>query len=471
MADLKKNLSNPALALAGLTSLFSGCTKPPEPRPNIIFILTDDHRWDMMGCAGNPIIFTPNLDRLAADGIRFQNAYVTTPISAASRASILTGMYERKHTYTFTKPPVKPDLLQETYPYLLRKSGYHTGFIGKLGVNFEKGWVDSLFDDTWIHGYPYWKEVDGRRIHLTDLEGQYAARFLDSCKPDQPFCLSLSFWAPHAVDESKEQYFWPEWCDTLYQNVTMPVPRTATKEVFDSHPDFIRHSFSRTRWTWRFDDPVKYQEMVKGYYRMISSVDAVIGRIRQKLEERGLAKNTIIIFMGDNGYFLGDRQLADKWLMYEQSLKVPLIVCDPRSSEQYRGRVEESPGLNIDISPTILSFAGVPVPASVQGQSLVPLMSGQSVKPRDYLLFEHLWDFDSIAKSECIRSDTFKYIRYLKHPGFEEFYNLKTDPDEIHNLIKDPAMGGKAEEYRNRLDSIGQKAEGKGQKLVTGVKD
>jgi arylsulfatase A-like enzyme len=359
----------------------------------------------------------------------------------------------------------------ETYPYLLKKSGYRTGFIGKLGVNFEKGWVDSLFDEVRTDAYPYWKEVDGKKIHLTDLEGQKALRFIDSCKTDQPFCLSLSFWAPHAVDESKEQYFWPEWCDTLYQNVTMPVPRTATKEVFDSQPDFIRHSFSRTRWTWRFDDPVKYQEMVKGYYRMISSVDAVVGRIRAKLEERGLAKNTIIIFMGDNGYFLGDRQLADKWLMYEQSLKVPLIVYDPRSREQYRGKVEESPGLNIDISPTILNFAGVPIPAAVQGQSLVPVVNGQSVEPRDYLLFEHLWDFDSIAKSECIRSDTFKYIRYLKHPGFEEFYNLKTDPDEIHNLIKDPAMGGKAEEYKHLLDMLGQKAEGKGQKLVTRTKN
>lgn len=454
MTVFKGSISGPALALTSLTGLFTGCSKPPEPRPNIIFILTDDHRWDMMGCAGNPIIYTPNLDRLAADGIRFQNAYVTTPISAASRASILTGMYERKHAYTFTKPPVKPDLLQETYPYLLRKSGYHTGFIGKLGVNFEKGWVDSLFDDTWIHGYPYWKEVDGKRIHLTDLEGQYATRFLDSCKPDQPFCLSLSFWAPHAVDESKEQYFWPEWCDTLYQNVTMPVPRTATKEVFDSHPDFIRHSFSRTRWTWRFDDPVKYQEMVKGYYRMISSLDAVVGRIRQKLEERGLARNTIIIFMGDNGYFLGDRQLADKWLMYEQSLKVPLIVYDPRSPEKYRGKVPRSPGLNIDISPTILDFAGIPVPIAVQGQSLVPLVKGQLVPRRDYLLFEHLWDFDSIPRSECVRSEDFKLIRYLNRPGFDEFYDLKHDPDEVKNLIRDPVMSGIVQEYQRRLDEL-----------------
>lgn len=454
MTDRKIFISNSTLAIAGMAGLVTGCVSEQQSRPNIIFILTDDHRWDMMGCAGNPIIYTPNLDRLAASGIRFQNAYVTTPICAASRASILTGMYERKHAYTFTKPPFEPELLQMTYPYLLRKSGYHTGFIGKLGVQFEKGWVDSLFDYAHLDAYPYWKEVDGRRIHLTDLEGLYAGRFLDSCKADQPFCLSLSFWAPHAVDESKEQYFWPEWCDTLYKGVTMPVPRTATKEVFDSHPDFIRHSFSRTRWTWRFDDPVKYQEMVKGYYRMISSVDAVVGRIREKLEERGFAKNTIIIFMGDNGYFLGDRQLADKWLMYEQSIRVPLILYDPRIPEKKRGRATSSPGLNIDISPTILDFAGIPVPASAQGQSLVPVVSGKPVRPRNYLLFEHLWDFDSIAQSECVRSDSFKFIRYRKHPGFEEFYNLKTDPDEIHNLVRDRAFGGKVDEYRRRLDSL-----------------
>jgi len=404
-----------------------------------------------MGCAGNGIIQTPNLDRLAADGMRFRNGYVTTPICAASRASILTGMYERKHRYTFTKPPVKADLLRNTYPYQLRKSGYKTGFIGKLGVNLEKGWADSLFNYCHTDAYPYWKEVNGRRVHLTDLEGEYAMKFLDSCNQDQPFCLSLSFWAPHAVDESKEQYFWPEWCDTLYRDDVIPVPATATDEIFQRQPEFIRHSFSRTRWYWRFDDPVKYQEMVKGYYRMISSVDAVVGRIRNKLKERGLDENTVIIFMGDNGYFLGERGLADKWLMYEQSIRVPLIIYDPRLPAKASGRVTDDPGLNIDVGPTMMEMAGISIPAGVQGRSLGPVLEGKPITGREYLLFEHLWDFDSIPMSECIRSDSFKYIRYLKHPGFDELYNLKTDPDELQNLINEEGMREKAEELRRRL--------------------
>jgi arylsulfatase A-like enzyme len=451
---MKCNIGAFGMALAGLSGLTAGCAKEPEKRPNIIFILTDDQRWDAMHCAGNGIIYTPNMDRLASDGIRFPNAYVTTPICAASRASILTGLYERTHAYTFTKPPVQPDLLRETYPYLLKKSGYHTGFIGKFGVSIEKGWADSLFDYSKMTAYPYWKEVNGKRIHLTDLHGEYANSFLDSCSQDQPFCLSLSFWAPHAVDESKEQYFWPEWCDTLYKKDVIPLPRTSTTEVFNSHPDFVRNSFSRERWYWRFDTPEKFQEMVKGYYRMVSGVDAVIGRIRNKLKEKGLDKNTIIIFMGDNGYFLSDRQLADKWLMYEQSLKVPLIIYDPRVSIDHRGKVPETPGLNIDIDPTILDFAGLKIPESSQGQSLVPVVNGENVKPREFILFEHLWDFKSIPQSECVRSNQYKLIRYPQHPGFEEFYDLKNDPDEVHSLIKDPASQTLIGDYTKKLDSL-----------------
>lgn len=447
-------LSKTCLALVGLTGLAASCTKAPEQRPNIIFLLTDDHRWDAMHCAGNEIIYTPNLDRLALDGIRLPNAFVTTPICAASRASILTGLYERAHTYTFTKPPIPSALLKETYPYLLKKSGYHTGFIGKFGVNVENGWVDSLFDYSKFTAYPYWKDVNGKRIHLTDMHGEYATGFLDSCKPGQPFCLSVSFWAPHAVDESKEQYFWPEWCDTLYQNAVMPVPRTSTPEVFESHPDFIKNSFSRERWYWRFDTPEKYQEMVKGYYRMISGVDAVVGRIRAKLKEKGLADNTIILFMGDNGYFLSDRQLADKWLMYEQSLRVPLLIYDPRVSSGHRGKTPATPGLNIDIDPTILDFAGIPIPESVQGQSLVPLVMGKAVPAREYILFEHLWDFARIPQSECVRSERFKLIRYPQHPGFDEFYDLKKDPDEVHSLIKDPASQTLIGDFTKKLDSL-----------------
>jgi arylsulfatase A-like enzyme len=454
MNYLTEILPKTALAFAGIAGLIPGCSGKPEQRPNIIFILTDDHRWDAMHCAGNDIIFTPNMDRLASDGIRFRNAFVTTPICAASRASILTGLYERTHDYTFTKPAVGPGLLRETYPYLLKKAGYHTGFIGKFGVKIENGWADSLFSYSKMTAYPYWKEVDGKRIHLTDLHGQYATSFLDSCRADEPFCLSVSFWAPHAVDESKEQYFWPEWCDTLYRDAVIPLPVTSTPEVFNSHPGFITGSFSRERWYWRYDTPEKHQEMVKGYYRMISGVDAVIGRIRNKLAEKGLDKNTIIILMGDNGYFLSDRQLAGKWLMYEQSLRVPLIIYDPRVPEGNRGKTPTVPGLNIDVDPTILELAGLEIPESAQGQSLVPVLNGKSLAPREYLLFEHLWDFEHIPQSECVRSENYKLIRYPQHPGFEEFYDLKKDPDEVRNLFRESGSQPLIQDFTRKLDSL-----------------
>jgi arylsulfatase A-like enzyme len=446
---MKTNL----LTLAGLAGLTLGCTHK-EQRPNIIFLLTDDQRWDAMHIAGNDIIYTPNMDRLALDGLRFQNGFVTTPISAASRATILTGLYERSHHYTFTKPPITPEIMRESYPYLLKQAGYHTGFIGKFGVKVDKGWVDSLFDYSKITAYPYWKEVDGRRIHLTDLHGELATAFIDSCKTDQPFCLSVSFWAPHAVDEDPQQYFWPEWCDTLYQNVTIPMPPTATDSIFMSHPEFIRNSFSRVRWHWRYDTPEKFQQMVKGYYRMISGVDAVVGRIRKKLKEKGLDKNTVIIFMGDNGYFLDDRQLAGKWLMYEQSLRVPLIIYDPRLDPKKKLKITSEPGLNVDIDPTILDLAGISIPQSLEGQSLVPLLTGKKIQPRNYLLFEHLWDFVNIPMSECVRTEHYKLIRYPQHPGYEEFYDLLNDPLEIRNLVQNPADTTLVDTYKVKLDSL-----------------
>lgn len=142
--------------------------------------------------------------------------------------------------------------------------------------------------------------------------------------------LSISFSAPHAHDPAKLQYFWSPEYDTMYQNITIPDPLLKEDFYFQAQPAFVRNGESRKRWHWRFDTPEKYQHSVKGYYRMISEVDAEIGKIRKILEERGLADNTVIIFMGDNGYFLGERQLAGKWLMYDNSLRVPLIVFDPR---------------------------------------------------------------------------------------------------------------------------------------------
>jgi len=281
-----------------------------QKRPNIIFLLTDDQRLDALGCAGNSIIQTPNMDFLANNGTRFENAYVTTPICAASRASIFTGLYERTHGYTFGQPPIKKEFTTHSYPQLLRQAGYCTGFVGKFGVKISDETKANWFDYYFETRYPYFKETeDGKKRHLTDINFDHAIEFIKKSNQNKPFCLSLSTWAPHAHDSEEQQYFWPDSCDDLYKDINIPEPALSDPKFFDSLPEFIKKSLNRTRWYWRYDTPEKYQRMVKGYYRMITGVDKALGRLMEELKKNNLDQNTIIILMGDNGYFLGERGL------------------------------------------------------------------------------------------------------------------------------------------------------------------
>lgn len=423
----------------------------PGARPNIIFILTDDQRWDALGYAGNELAHTPEMDALAQAGAYFQHAVVTTPICSASRASIFSGVHERTHRYTFQTGPIKAHLMETSYPKILRESGYHTGFYGKFGVNYDG--LDQLFDvyesyDRGPHpdrrGY-FYKVLDGEPVHLTRYTGQRALEFIEGAPRDKPFCLSLSFSAPHAQDSAPDQYFWQESTDGLYQNMDMPGPSLGGAEYFERLPKPVRDGFNRLRWTWRYDTPEKYQHSVKGYYRMIAGIDLELGKIRATLEKEGLDQSTVILLMGDNGYFLGERQMAGKWLMYDNSVRVPLIVYDPRVDEH---RDVSRMALNIDVPSTLLDLAGVPRPATWQGQSLLPLVRGE--KPnweRDAVLVEHLWEFESIPPSEGVRTDDWKYFRYCNDPSTEELYDLAADPRETRNLVND-------ERYRQRLDAM-----------------
>ena len=405
-------------------------------RPNIIFIVTDDQRWDMLGCMGNSIIRTPNIDWLANNGARFNNAFVTTPISAASRASLFTGLYERTHDFTFKKPPIKKEYTDLSYPVLLRHAGYRTGFVGKFGVTVEVP-VDSMFSWNRMSGFPYWKIIDGKKTYLTDLQGEQAIQFIRESAGGQPFCLSLSTSAPHADDGSKEQYFWTESLDTLYKGVTIPVPSTADPAFYSALPPFLQGTMNRERWFWRFDTPQKFQSMVKGYYRMITEIDKVVGKIREELDRLGIADNTIIILMGDNGYYLGDRGYADKWLMHEVSIRVPLVIYDPRKPEP-GPEVLDQMVLNIDLPPTILEYAGIKAPERLQGRSLIPLVTGHDVEWRSSIFCEHLMIESHIPNSECIRTENMKFIRYPEHPEYVELYDLINDPWEEKNLADDP---------------------------------
>ena len=437
--------------------LFSGIVRAQEQRPNVIFILTDDQRWDAMGYPHNSIIQTPNMDQLAREGVYFENSFVTTPICAASRASIMTGMYERSHHFTFGTPPLSEELVDITYPQLLKDNGYKTGFIGKFGMRYENKLDTTMFDYYRRPGEQFWATTYYRLTadhtghkHLTTELGNLSIDFLDKFSGDEPFCLSLSFHAPHAEDVDPRQYIYPLELDSLYANIDIPDPELLDQYYYEQQPQWVKDGLSKVRWYWRFNTPEKYQEMVKGYYRMISGIDIQLGRIRAKLEELGIADNTIIIFMGDNGYFLGERQLAGKWLMYDNSLRVPLMIYDPR---QAHGMHNSELALNIDIAPTILTYAGIAIPPEIQG---APLQKAIDIDPnwRKAFLTEHLMETPKIPKSEGIRTKEWKYFRYVDHPEWEELYHLVIDPSESNNLAKDESYQSKLDEMRAQLDDM-----------------
>jgi arylsulfatase A-like enzyme len=427
-----------------------------QKKPNLIFILTDDQRWDALGYAGNKIIQTPEMDRLASEGIFFENAYVTTPICAASRASILTGRYERTHGYTFGQI-LNESYAQDSYPILLRKAGYKTAFFGKFGIKYP-GFKD-LFDvgddydrDTKYpdsRGY-FYKTIAGDSVHLTKYTSYQAQEFIKVQSSDQPFSLSLSFSAPHAHDPAPDQYYWSPEVGDLYQGVTFPDPLLKEEKYFLDQPEYVRTGENRTRWFWRYDTPEKYQKSMAGYYRMISEVDREIGRIRKVLEEKGLADNTVIIVMGDNGYFQGERQLAGKWLMYDNSVRVPLIIYDPRNPVH---RDVTDFALNIDIAPTLLGFAEVNSSKAYQGENLASYVTGKNpAAKRKEFIVEHLWQVEIIPPSEGIRTEKWKYFRYINDPSHEELYDLSADPLETYNLALIPSFQSQLKLLREKLE-------------------
>src|SRR5262245_19180889 len=417
-------------------------------RPNLLLLLTDDQRWDCLGCAGHPFLKTPNIDCLAAEGVQFRNAFVTTSICCVSRASYITGRMCRHHGVGDFNTPLPPKVLETSLPAKLKAAGYRTGIFGKWGIGGRE--PRELFDvwDAWGGQGEYAIRVGDEWVHNSEYLSWRARQFLADCRPDQPFCLMVLFKAPH-------DKFLPDPRDAhLFDDVTITPPRPATPAHFDAMPEFLRKSLGKSRANTDIPTPEKYQQYVKDYLRLIAGVDRSVGQILCDLNRRCLAQNTVVVYGSDNGYFLGERGLVHKWLMYEESIRVPLIVRDPRLPCAMRGRKVDSMALNIDIAPTFYDLAGLTPPPDLDGRSLRPLLEGRQVDWRSDFFYEHHFDANNtIPRVEGVRGERWKYVAYpSESPRYEELFDLQSDPHEEHNLAPAPNQQAQLETMRRRYN-------------------
>ncbi len=301
------------------------------------------------------------------------------------------------------------------------------------------------------------KQKDGSTRHTSQLSADRAIDFINNRNDEKPFCLSVSFNAPHAEDGDKVDHFpWPKAIDGMYDDVEVAPPLLSDPTIYDRHPEFLKKSFNRVRYHWRWDSPSQWQKNIKGYYRMISGVDLAMGRVIDHLKARGIADNTVIVFAGDNGYYLGQRGFAGKCSHYEESLRVPLIILDPRD-QQHRGQTLDQMVLNVDIAPTILSYAGVNTPSHYQGHALDRLVAGDasSVHREDFFC-EHLFHLPvSLPKWEGVRGSRFVYARYFEQePVYEYLHDLEADPKQLTNSAGDARYADKLERMRERCNQL-----------------
>ncbi len=433
--------------------------------PNILLLYADDQRDHTLGCAGHPIVKTPNLDKLAKEGVRFENAFVSTSTCWVGRASLFTSCYERKHLYRAKPGPLDPELCDSSYFAVLKQAGYRTGHLGKEHVNLTSESAAAMFDvRRKIRRGPSFKKLpDGSERHETQILGDWGIEFLKEHPKDQPFCLQLSFNATHAEDGDKRpgigHYPWPKVTNGMYEDLKMPLPKLKDPAIYESQPDFLKASINRQRFFWRWDTPEKYQTNMRAYFRMISGIDHVAGRLVEQLKAQGLADNTIIIYTADNGYYLGDRGFAGKWTHYDQSLRVPLIVHDPRLPKSKRGRVLPQMALNSDIGSTLINLAGLPVQDSHTGRSLLPLIEDDKVTDwREDFLCEFLAVPVTIPRWEGVRHKDWVYARYFvdgaDKPPYEFLHDLENDPDQLKNLALKLKDSDAMKKMRARCDEL-----------------
>jgi arylsulfatase A-like enzyme len=475
------------LFLWGLSGVREACAAESK-LPNIVFLITDDEHWDSLGCMGNNIIQTPNLDRLATQGTLFRNTFVTASVCSVSRAAILTGAYPCSRGSGDLVAMVTPKNPDITYPAVLRAGGYETGYIGKWDVgSAEEGFrMGMKLFDYWggdrLHGN-YWHEAEcpfvtnnGRgskeQIQCTcppkgsdprvgsagmvhpehfdrDIVPIKTKQFLDGRDRAKPFFLTIAFRGP----KDPWSDFPPDTLE-LYRSNSVCIPATATESDAMGQPAFLRASMASEHGLSLVKDPTRLADEIRKNYRLVSTIDQTVGKLRQILAGQGLDTNTIIVFTSDNGHFYGEHGFWGKWLPYEESLRVPLIVYDPRLAKDQQGKSRNQMILNIDLAPTFLSWAGLAIPSEMQGRSFAPLVGGEKISWREDFYHEFTWTADGrIVPSEGVRSADWKYIRFFdRKPVVEQLFDLKKDPGETVDLSSKPDFSAKLQEMRDRTD-------------------
>jgi N-acetylglucosamine-6-sulfatase len=421
-----------AATLAGSTGLWPGrqsALAQDTSRPNIIFILTDDHRWDHLGCTGHPYLQTPHLDRLASQGILFENSFVTTSLCSPSRASFLTGQYAHTHGVKNNLTPWRDENV--TFLELLKAAGYDTAFIGKWhmpGRLPELRGVDEFVTFTVREGQgQYWdcplivngKETEPKSPYITEELTDRALDYLS--RPRQaPFCLYLSHKAVHH-DWSPP----PDLAD-LYRDQSPPLAHEADAWVTMTNGGL---------WAGTVG-PLEHH--YQNYCRVITSVDRQVGRVLDRLDQLGLTRNTMVIYAGDNGYLWGEHRLIDKRWAYEESIRVPLIVRAPGLIPD-PGRRAGQMVLNVDLAPSLLEAAGLPIPVNMEGRSFLPILKQADTPGRQAWRYEYFVDFPyNTPGIQALRTRDHIYIEY-EGPRPPELYDLKRDPGQKNNLL--PAAG------------------------------
>ena len=419
-------------------------------------IVTDDQRYDAFSASGHGGILsflkTPNMDRLAHEGVHFRNTFVTTSLCSPSRATIMSGKYAHTQGVWSLRGDLPPGC--RIFPGLLREAGYDTGFIGKwhLGVESEKPdpafnyWAG--FRDQGAYFDPL-LNVNGTpaptKGYVTDILTDHAVEFLRRPRRE-PFCLYVGHKAPHGPCTP------PKHLESLYTDVNVPLPKTYYENHRDK-PSWYLNLHNHDYWHTELHPVERYQNYVKDYCRTLVSVDDSLGRLLKTLEETGAAENTAIFLLGDNGHFLGEHQFYSKMIMYEESIRIPLLVRYPKLVRA--GTKRDEMILNADLAPTVLDLAGLAVPKDMEGRSAKPLLAGQKVRDwRRSFLYEWSslggWGLPSL---EGVRTaDGWQYARYY---DWEQLYDMNTDPLQVHNLAADPKHRSRKERLMRELQRLG----------------